>query len=373
MKPVFVTGTGVVAPLARSSSALWEAIAAGKSAVFLQEDNKLSTASFWAARFTESERQYFREAAPTHFLPFEQMAFSAAKQAIASTASGINPDTTLLILSSTKGAISNLNQLPDERILLHRSAQEIAVGLGILNKPVVVSHACVSGVSALIHAQLYLNAGKYENIIVLGADVLSRFVLSGFQSFQAVADGPCKPFDKDRAGINLGEASACIILSSKKENAKARFIAGATSNDANHISGPSRTGEELSMAIDKSIKLSNLAAKDINFISAHGTATLYNDEMEAKAFAHSKLLNAPLFSSKAATGHTLGAAGLLESILLIESLKHQKLLPSIGYKHHGISEPVLVATESIPANLQHVLKTASGFGGCNAAAVFGKV
>ncbi len=145
--------------------------------------------------------------------------------------------------------------------------------------------------------------------------------------------------------------------------------AGAISNDANHISGPSRTGEELSMAINKALAQ---AKTDVDFISAHGTATPYNDEMEAKAFCLSGLQEVPLNSMKGNFGHTLGAAGLIESIMCIESLRQDIILPSLGYAEHGVSQPIKVNRQAVEKPLNACLKTASGFGGCNAAVVFGK-
>jgi 3-oxoacyl-[acyl-carrier-protein] synthase-1 len=150
------------------------------------------------------------------------------------------------------------------------------------------------------------------------------------------------------------------------------MMSGATSNDANHISGPSRTGEELSVAIKRALAEAGLQSADINMVSAHGTATPYNDEMEAKALHLSGLSNAPLHSMKSYTGHTLGAAGVLESAMIIKAMQEQQLIPSAGYEEHGVSVPVNVTTAMQPATINYVLKTASGFGGSNAAIVWGR-
>jgi 3-oxoacyl-[acyl-carrier-protein] synthase I len=216
-----------------------------------------------------------------------------------------------------------------------------------------------------------LQAGKYKHVIITGCDRFTRFVLKGFQSFQAVSDAPCKPFDKERKGITLGEASATIILSVDAQQPQlAQLLAGATSNDANHISGPSRTGEELALAIERALKGANCTANDIDLLSAHGTATLYNDEMEAKAFNISGLGDTPVHSLKGYIGHTLGTAGVLESALVIEALQRQQLIPSAGYEHSGVSMPLNITTQMQPASVRYALKTASGFGGCNAAIVW---
>jgi 3-oxoacyl-[acyl-carrier-protein] synthase-1 len=241
------------------------------------------------------------------------------------------------------------------------------------HKPVVVSHACVSGVLSLVYAMRLLQGGKYRNVIVIGCDRFTKFVLNGFQSFQAIADEPCRPFDADRKGINLGESGATIILTAKPEgNPLAQILSGATSNDANHISGPSRTGEELALAINAALQQANLSANNIDMVSAHGTATPYNDEMESKAFGLCGLTETPVHSFKGYTGHTLGAAGILESAMIIESIRHQQLIPSLGFSTIGVPVSLNVTRTIQTSAINYVLKTASGFGGCNATAVWAK-
>lgn len=306
--------------------------------------------------------------------PFEQLAAYSVKQALGAQDENIDLQQTVFILSTTKGNIELLGQVPDERLLLHYSAKKIAHHAGISAKPVVISNACVSGVIALQYGLRLLQAGRYKHAIVTGCDRFSRFVLSGFQSFQAVSDEPCRPFDAARKGITLGEAAATIILSvNKTENALGQLLGGATSNDANHISGPSRTGEELAIAISRACNESKISPAQIDAISAHGTATLFNDEMEAKAFDLAGVLHSPVHSFKGYTGHTLGAAGVLESAILLESLRHQTLIPSAGFETLGVPKAINVTKTLQPARINYALKTASGFGGCNAAAIWGKV
>ncbi|MEO7522825.1 MAG: beta-ketoacyl synthase, partial [Ferruginibacter sp.] len=197
--------------------------------------------------------------------------------------------------------------------------------------------------------------------------------LSGFQSFQAISQKPCKPFDAARDGINLGEAGATVVLScNEKYSGEIKIAGGSTSNDANHISGPSRTGEELFIAIKKAMKEAAVTENDIDFISAHGTATLYNDEMEAKAITLANMQSVPVNSLKGFYGHTLGAAGIIESIIAIHSLKEDIVFPTMGFNDIGVSVPLNVSNKLKKAPLKNALKTASGFGGCNAALVMRK-
>jgi 3-oxoacyl-[acyl-carrier-protein] synthase-1 len=171
----------------------------------------------------------------------------------------------------------------------------------------------------------------------------------------------------------LGEGAGTIILSTqKKYEQNIKVLGGSVSNDANHISGPSRTGEELAYAIKKAMQDAELTVKDIDFISAHGTATLYNDEMEASAIGLAGLQSAPLNSLKGYYGHTLGAAGLIEAIISLQSLKEGLVLPTPGFEELGVSSPVNVIASPLQIKANSFLKTASGFGGCNAAVIFGK-
>jgi 3-oxoacyl-[acyl-carrier-protein] synthase-1 len=264
---------------------------------------------------------------------------------------------------------------PDQ-LELFASAQKLRNYFSNPNDPVMISNACISGLAAVIVAKRILENGNYDHAVVVGADTMSRFVFSGFESFQALSQGRCKPFSADRDGINLGEAAASLVLSTSVPedytDIPVRVLGGSMSNDANHISGPSRTGEELSMAIQKALGESELNASDIDFISAHGTATVFNDEMEAKAVRLAGLQDVPLNSMKAYFGHTLGAAGLVESVISIESLRKNMIVASAGFSSTPMENSVNVCTENISKELINCIKIASGFGGCNAAIIYSK-
>ena len=297
-----------------------------------------------------------------------------------STIDGSNKDT-LIIFSSTKGNINLLDKnlakrFEDHRIHLWSAANEVVKYFGNPNTPIIVSNACISGSLAILVGQRLINSGKFKNIIITGADIMSEFVISGFQSFQAISEAPCKPFDIDRTGITIGEGAATLILSSddsdeKKEN-RIRILGGGSSNDANHISGPSRSGDGLYYAINMALKEAGISEKDIDYISAHGTGTGYNDEMEAKAIAWASLEEKPVNSYKGYVGHTLGAAGIIESIYASQSLLGNVLYPSMGFSKLGVSKELNIITDREQTPLQYCLKLASGFGGCNAAIVYEK-
>ena len=275
---------------------------------------------------------------------------------------------TALILSSTKGNISALakgNPTP----LLSTTAQKIATAIGITTTPIVLSNACVSGAMALSVADSLLKTDSYDSAVVLAGDEISEFVLSGFQSFQAMSAKPCKPYDATRDGITLGEATAAVYVSKEAQGAKAQLLGSSSINDANHISGPSRTGEGLYLSVQNALDEAKLQPQQIDLINAHGTGTLYNDEMESIAFMRANLLSAPLNSYKGYFGHTLGTSGLLETLLTIELARYKTLLKSLNFDTLGVSHPIKVLRTTEYKAVHYFLKTASGFGGSNTALV----
>lgn len=283
----------------------------------------------------------------------------------------IDSDDTLLIISSTKGDVQNSLKNP-----FIPSVEKIQNTFQLKNKPLIVSNACISGVLAINIAADYINSQYYKHIIVMGCDVASAFVLYGFQALYAISDAVCQPFDKSRKGINLGEACAGVVLSNEiaifKES-PLKYISGTCTNDANHISGPSRTGEGLFRSVKKTLKNSRLSVSDIDFISAHGTATLYNDEMESIAFGRLDLTGVPANSLKAYYGHTLGAAGVLETAISMQGLRNSMLVKSKGFEDTGTSVELNIIQEHKKKDMDVFLKTSSGFGGCNATLMIGKV
>lgn len=282
------------------------------------------------------------------------------------------------IFSTTKGNIEALEKSENaiSEAQLSTLAKKIATYFSFQTEPIVVSNACVSGILAVSVAKRMIENGLYDDAFVIAGDVVSEFVLSGFNSFQAMSDEPCQPYDANRKGVNLGEATAAVYITTDKNKVEKntfKIVGDGAINDANHISGPSRTGEGLFRSISSALKESNVKSEQIDFISAHGTATLYNDEMEAIAFNRLALQDVPVNSLKGYYGHTLGASGLLETVMAMESAKRNQLIVSKGYKENGVTQSINIITESKPKEINWFLKTASGFGGCNTAVLFEKV
>jgi len=376
MTEIFVSSDNILSPIGLTTAENFLQLKQNVSGIKLHDDAFMSLQPFQAALFADNS--FAINDQQKKYTKFEKLLIASVNDALQKSNVSPADKKTALIISSTKGNVSLLEtEAPssslNQRISLNTSAQLVAQHFQFVNKPIIVSNACISGLLAILTGMRLIQSGQYEHAVVAGADVISKFVLSGFQSFQAISQLPCKPFDAARNGINLGEGAATVIITSNKSHSSGiKAAGGSVSNDANHISGPSRTGQELYSAIKKALKAAAISASDIGFISAHGTATIFNDEMEAKAIGLAGLQAIPVNSLKGFYGHTLGAAGLIESIVSMQSLKENVVLPTRGFQNLGVSQTVNVCSSLYTSALQHCLKTASGFGGCNAAMIFSK-
>ncbi|WP_214070907.1 beta-ketoacyl synthase N-terminal-like domain-containing protein [Mucilaginibacter sp. dw_454] len=375
MPAVYIVADNIYSPIGTTTSQNFERIKQGISGIQKHSNKTISDTDFQASLFNYKENEEFNTLSNSKF---ERLLIASVEAALKDAGVDVTSEKTILIVSTTKGNVSLLETNPNDaglknRVALHTSAKIVARHFGFVNQPLVVSNACISGIMAILTGVRLLQSGRYETAVVVGADEISKFVLSGFQSFNAISEEPCKPFDQNRTGITLGEGAATIVLSTDVKYAdRIKVLGGAVSNDANHISAPSRTGEELSEAIDRTLSMAGLKPEDIDLISAHGTATSYNDEMEAKAIALAGLETVPTNSLKGYYGHTLGAAGLIESIISIQSIKQNIILPTLGFETLGVSNPINICTTLTTKRMKTCLKTASGFGGCNAVVLFSK-
>ena len=373
---IFSIGDSIISPLAMTSHGNFEAVVRGESRLqYYEHAFGLPEPCFVSLLDNEKIDRAFStiyDYGMKDYTKMEKAAILAANQAIEEANIAADRDNVIFILSTTKGNVDLLENNPyePERPYLWRSAQIIAEFFDNPNTPIVVSNACISGCAAQIAAANQLRYGGYKYAVVIGSETLSKFIISGFQSFKALSKERCKPFDANRCGLNLGEASAAIVYTIGDDSTQVPDNAlilrtGAINNDANHISGPSRTGEGLLRTIQKAthdFDLSQLA-----FINAHGTATLYNDDMESVAITRANLQDVPVNSMKGYFGHTLGAAGVLETILSHQAIKNQTVIGTLGTDTPGTAMPVNVALQKQPASGNVFMKLISGFGGSNAA------
>lgn len=286
-----------------------------------------------------------------------------------------------LVIASAKGNISLLEghsaewaefreetcEVVDSALLLGPMARRIASRFGInADDTFVVSNACISGITAVAVARRLILSGRYKEMVVVGVDTQNRFITSGFASFKSLSDNVCRPYDESRCGLNLGEACGAMLLTTEGEGV---CISGAAlTDDANHISGPSRTGDGLYFAMRKA--MSEAGADNVDMLQMHGTATAYNDEMESKACSLAGLQNVPAQSLKPYFGHTMGASGVIETIIAAEELRNRVLVGTPGFETLGVPMPLNISRSNVelPSGKPlRALKTASGFGGTNAA------
>ncbi len=307
---------------------------------------------------------------------FEKMIILSAARALEQTDIDPTSNKVLFILSTTKGNVFLLDRretdFPQERVRLGMAAKQMTDYFHNPNAPIVVSNACISGVCAQIQAMRELEGGHFDYVVTVGADVQSAFIVSGFQSFKALSVEPCKPFDANRTGLNLGDAAATIVYTRKDTVSQNDWVAcrGAIRNDANHISGPSRTGEGSYRALRA--VLGDMNPEKLAFVNTHGTATLYNDEMESVAIERAGLLQVPVNGLKGYYGHTMGAAGILETILSMQAIDDNNILATRGFETIGVTHPLILSNQNQPTDKQAFIKLLSGFGGCNAALLMTK-
>ena len=357
---MYLIASHIITPLGEGIEANYQAIINGKTGISKHYDTSLLPTAFYASRFVSDTISGDNR--------FEQLCIRCAEPAIRQISIDTTDPRTIFILSTTKGNIEALATNHDiEHISPADSAKRIALYFNNKNTPIVVSNACTSGVCAQITALRLLQAGLYDNAVIIGADILSEFIITGFNCLKALSDLPCRPYDSERKGLNLGEAAACMIVSNKPKSGCVQLVSGSICNDANHISGPSRTAEG-SLRVLQDIMPANVS--DIAVINAHGTSTLYNDEMESIAVDRAKLTEIPVNSLKSIFGHTMGAAGILETILTARALQEHTILPTRNFEHLGVSRNIKVSSQPQTTNKQHFIKLMSGFGGCNAAMLY---
>lgn len=366
----YIIADNIISPLGETSEENYLSVKAGRSGIRAYEPGTCNIPEgFYASLLFED---------------FETLALRSAQKAIANAQKTIGNalktigngqlelkgKRTAFILSSTKGNI-------EENISLADSAQRIASQLGIDSKPIVVCNACISGLSALILGNRLIDSGLYDAAIVCGCDTPRQFILSGFQSLKALSPEPCRPFDMERMGLNLGEAAATLILSKNPILGNSwRMGDGFIRNDAFHISTPSKTADGLYLSLQRTLesftKEISSTCKQIDlkehlaFINAHGTATLFNDQMESVAIGRAGLSDLPANAYKSFWGHTMGAAGILETIISMKAIDDDTILGTRGFSELGVSGKMNICAENRPTDKKGFIKMLSGFGGCNA-------
>ncbi len=370
----YILADNIVSSLGFTTRENLKALESGRSGIKFYDDCKVA-GSFIPTAKIDSDRllSMVKQNELSNYNKAEQLLILSIKELQNQHAVDFHSEDILLIISTTKGNVDLLTgtgMIPEASYLWH-TGKEVAKYFGFDDRVRVISNACISGVAALIVAQRYINTGIYRHVVVAGVDILSHFVVAGFRSFRSLSRQICCPFDERRDGLSLGEACGSMLLSADKEEGAVVVRGGAITNDANHISGPSRDGSGLFSAMTHAMQSADISPEEVGFVNLHGTATHYNDEMESKAMRSAGLDRLPVNSLKPYFGHTLGASGIIESIVCVRQLRNKIIYGTPGYSNCGTSVPLNVSAFSRSLeNVTSCLKTASGFGGCNAAIVF---
>lgn len=376
VRTTYLVADHMICSLGFSTEETLAAIEKGRSGIAPHQEcccdgHPLPVAKVDRTRLQQLCREYGLPAGNT---PLEQMFILCIQEVCSRSGADLTSARCGLILSTTKGNIAELKghttTPPPAQVYLDEMGRRIAHTVNFGRQPIIVSNACISGVSALIVGKRLIENNTYDQVVVAGGDELSPFITSGFASFKSLSEHICKPYDAQRDGLNLGEGTAAVVLSAQPLKATdTALLGGAVSNDANHISGPSRTGDGLYLAIQQAMDEAGMRPEDIDFVNAHGTATVYNDEMESKAIHLSGLEQKPVRSLKPYLGHTLGAAGVIETILCARELQQGILFGTPGYETPGTPYVLNICPHHRSLPLHTCVKTVSGFGGCNAAIV----
>ncbi len=371
LRKAVIVDSGIITPFGNGVEPCWRGLMENRTAVVPLQ--RFATAQFGAAiAATISGLEYHAN-------------LSLVMQMLAqlSRSLPVPPAGTDLLLATTKGEIDFLEKYlltgagdPQES-RLDRLLAKVAALFGVTGSKAVISAACTSSAVAASRAAAMIRSGESSSVLVIACDAVTEFIYSGFSSLMALDTVPARPFDRNRKGLSVGEAAACLLLMSEERAVAEGYsfsteIAGwGMSDDANHMTGPSRESEGMVRAIQTALKSAALLPEDVGFISAHGTGTSYNDAMEMRGF-HAVFRAAPLpvYSIKGAVGHTMGAAGLLEIILAQRALAEMTVPLTVNLQDPD--EDALgwasAAAQTFAAN-KAALVTNAGFSGVNTAVV----
>jgi 3-oxoacyl-(acyl-carrier-protein) synthase len=365
-----VVASDMITPYGKGIDACWQGLLAGRSA--LSRVSRFTTAAFHSdyAGIISGLRYHEQTSLVMQMM---QLLFDGT----------VIPADARLLLSTTKGEIDLLerNMLENKgdyseavviRLIAKVADLTNARGVGL-----VLSAACTSSAAAVAQAAAMVRNGHADCVLAVACDGVTEFIFSGFSSLMALDKQPARPFDMNRAGLNVGEAAAyALIMSEERAAREARPVLGTIagwglSDDANHMTGPSRESEGLIMAVTKALASAGIGPHEVGLISAHGTGTVYNDQMEMRAF-HNLFPDGPrpVYSIKGGIGHTMGAAGLVEMIIAQRALQEGIAPPTVNLKEADDDARGWVSDRQQPVRSKSkALVTNAGFSGVNTALV----
>ena len=372
---VVVTDTAVVTGLGNNLESLWQGLMAGETAIrpitrfpVDQDHYKAKIAAHINDLKAANDRSMLQHLLDRLFLEM-----------------GPVPSDSAMITATIKAGADNLEsfcrgrQTNFQDVLLSSIANIVGPKLGLSCNGICISASCASSTIAVAHGAALIESGRSEAVLVCCGDLITEYHFSGFSALKALSPFPCRPFDRDRNGLSLGEGAAALLLMNadrarrENRNRLGSVLGWGITNDATHITAPAKSGRGLVQTVDQALKMAKIKPEDVTAISAHGTGTVYNDLMELNAFQQVfGKRKVPMYSIKGAIGHTLGAAGAIEVILGFKALSSQIVPMTVGFANPEKGAEGQVSPESQPVSGDYLLTTNSGFGGVNAALVLGR-
>ncbi len=381
--PVVITGTGIISALGSSGEESLEALSKGGAAPSAPGLPGCSiTKPVFSARLPAGQETRKNRTLALAEHAFLQAAAEAGLHHGFPERTGICTGTTVacqlndidFYSSYRNGTVESWD--PIHRYLAGNPAEALKQTYGLKGPAITVVNACSSATDAVGTAMAWLGTGRCDAVIAGGADELNRVPLAGFNSLGILSDSPCRPFDADRDGLNLGEGAGFLVLetlsAAKARGARpiAECSAYATASDAYHLTSPRPDGLGLETAVTKALNRAGISKDRIDFINAHGTGTRTNDRTEGRVFEKLFSNKAKIYSTKGYTGHTLGAAGAIEAVLSVLSLHRQWLPESRGYTRFDESVRIRPLENEQPVHAEYAMSTSLAFGGMNSVLIF---
>lgn len=396
---VYITGIGVISAIGLNAKENFSSLSKGESGIGKLKNIETRLGHMPVGEVKLSNEELTELAGVTHSKsPFSRtglLGVVAAQEALKSSGiSDINEFKTGLVSANSvggmghteahwKGYMEETSSKENVKFIESHDAgystMKIAETLGITEYLSTISTACSSSTNAIMLGARLIKNGVLERVVVGGTDALSKFTMNGFNTLMILDDALCKPFDKNRKGLNLGEGAGFLVLESEKvvkdKKIYGEVLGYANSNDAFHQTASSPNGEGAFLAMQKALKVANLEAKDIDYINAHGTGTQVNDISEGTAIERVFQGKVPSISStKAFTGHTLGACGGIEAVYSVFAIQNNMKFANLHFEEPMDELGFKPITKNITTDkVERVLSNSFGFGGNTSSIIIGSV
>lgn len=395
--PIYIAGLGAITAIGNNVPECLDALKAGRDGIgYMQYLTSVHAKTLPVAEVKQSNSQLAEMSGlPGHTSRTAMLSAIAAAEAIGNAGLDIKKYRTGFISANTTGGMDKTESFYEHYLhnpasgrlrdlVLHECGsvtERVADHLGLVDYVSTISTACSSSANAIMYGARLIRQGRLDVVVAGGADALTRFTLNGFNTLMILDNEPCKPFDENRKGLNLGEGAAYLVLVSQKvaddlgQEPLCCFAGGANANDAYHQTASSPEGTGSFLAMQGALQKAGITASDIDYINLHGTGTANNDSSESRAIQRIFEPRYPKMSStKSFTGHTLGASGAVEAVFSALAIRHNLVFPSLRLQTPIAGFPFSPETRlSENRSINHVLSNSFGFGGNCSSLVFSRV